>query len=104
MNKSLNVKRKPIMTVVSLTLTAGINLLAWSVLIWTSIAADPTTIFDHIPLVFATYLLLLVDLVGLVTVLAATWRNESRPRLRRIAYAVSLFSFPLYLLGIALIV
>ena len=103
-NKSLEMKTRPIMTIVSLTLTVGVNLLAWPILIWTSIAADPIDFLDYIPLVFAIELLLFIDLVGFIVILIATWRKESRPRLRKIAYAISLFSFPLYLLSVVVFV
>ena len=91
------------MTILSLVLTIGVNLLVWPVLIWTAIE-NPVGMLDHILLVFATELLLFVNFVGLVFVLIGTWRKEEKPRLRKVAYAVSIFSFPIYYLGIVLFV
>ena len=100
-NESFEAKSRPIMTILSLALTLGVNLLTWPILIRAQIE-NLVDFWDVSILFYATVLLLFIDFVGLILALIATWRKESRPRLRRIAYAISLLSFPLYLLVLAI--
>jgi hypothetical protein len=91
-------RQTPIMTFLSLTLTIGGNLVAWIILVWTFITAPSAALFEYIPLVITSFLLLFINIIGLFVALIATWRKEPKIRLRRTAYVVSLVSFPTYLL------
>lgn len=86
------------MTIISLTLAMGGNLLAWALIIWISITNQGWPI-NEIPHMVAPLLFLFVNFPGFLIALAATRRNESRFRLRQIVYVLSLVSSPLYYLA-----
>ena len=109
--QEIEVNRSPIMTIASIGITGFGNFLAWFALIWTIFVADSTNEFDYIYIVIAGYFLPVFCFIGLLFAIGATLRKESdiqlrrlepEIRFRRLAYVVSLLSFPLFLFGVVL--
>ena len=109
--QEIEVNRRPVMTIASIGITGFGNFLAWFALIWTIFVANPVNEFDYIEIVIAGYLLPVFCFIGLLFAIGATLRKESdiqlrrlepEIRLRRLAYVVSLLSFPLFLLAVVL--
>jgi len=109
--QKIEVNRRPVITIISIGITGFGNFLAWFTLIWTIFVADSTNEFDYIYIVIAGYLLPVFCFIGLLFVIGGTLRKESNIqlrrlepeiRLRRLAYIVSLLSFPLFLFVVVL--
>lgn len=91
-------EKKPVMTRMSLTLAGMSNLFAWLILIWTFATVPAASLFEYIPLVIVSGILLVINTIAFMLVLVATCRKEPNTNLRKGAYAISLISFPIFYL------